>query len=47
MEAAAQQQATAQGVAGVFQMVVKMGGNAITVVGNVINGVVRIGTFYI
>lgn len=47
VEAAVQQQATAGQISGVFQTTVNIGGNAVTVVGNVINGVVRIGTFYI
>jgi len=43
-EAAATAAAQQQGINGVFQIVVSVGGQQVTVRGIVINGVVRIGT---
>ncbi len=47
VEAAVQQEVTAGQIGGVFETTVNIGGSTVTVVGNVINGIVRIGTFYI
>jgi len=44
---AAQAAVQQQGIAGVFEIVVNVGGVNVTVRGNVINGVVHIGTFFV
>jgi hypothetical protein len=47
IEAAAAAEVSQQGINGLFQIVVNVGGQMVTVRGIVINGVVRIGTAFI
>jgi hypothetical protein len=44
---AAQAAVQQQGITGVFEIVVNVGGVNVTVRGNIINGVCRIGTFFV